>query len=131
MGLVALWREALLAQKVLLGATKGYRHHPQLERFQQSDDPVRAIANYLWSVADEAQERGYNFDVSKISMKRGEMTIPVTKGQLGYELAHLKEKLRLRDPKRLQLVEQHVRVRANPMFRVREGPVASWERTVP
>jgi hypothetical protein len=128
MGLVALWREALLAQKVLLGATKGYRHHPQLERFQQSDDPVRAIATYLWSVADEAKERGYNFDVSKISMKRGEGTIPVTEGQLGYELAHLREKLRLRDPERLQLVEKHVRVRANPMFKVRKGPVASWER---
>ncbi|HWP85543.1 MAG TPA: pyrimidine dimer DNA glycosylase/endonuclease V, partial [Terriglobia bacterium] len=25
-GLVALWREALLAQKVLRGETKGYRH---------------------------------------------------------------------------------------------------------
>jgi hypothetical protein len=128
MGLVALWREALLAQKVLLGATKGYRHHPQLERFQQSGDPVGAIGNYLWNVAEEARERGYNFDVSKISMKRGEMTIAVSRGQLAYELTHLKEKLRLRDPKRLQLVEKHVRVRANPMFRVREGPVASWER---
>ena len=27
-GLVALWREALLAQKVLLGRTRGYRAHP-------------------------------------------------------------------------------------------------------
>ena len=60
-GLVALWREALLAQKVLLGATKGYRHHPQLDRFRQSSNPIRAIASYLWSVADEAQERGYRF----------------------------------------------------------------------
>lgn len=32
-GLTAGWREALLAQKVLTGVTRGYRHHPQLERF--------------------------------------------------------------------------------------------------
>ena len=30
MGLVALWREALLAQAVLRGETKGYKFHPQL-----------------------------------------------------------------------------------------------------
>lgn len=28
--LIAGWREALLAQKVLRGQTTGYRHHPQL-----------------------------------------------------------------------------------------------------
>lgn len=33
-GLVALWREGLLAQAVLRGRTKGYLHHPQLERFR-------------------------------------------------------------------------------------------------
>ena len=27
-GLVALWREALLAQKVLDGKTEGYKNHP-------------------------------------------------------------------------------------------------------
>jgi hypothetical protein len=32
-GLTACWREALLAQKVLTGGTRGYRRHPQLERF--------------------------------------------------------------------------------------------------
>ena len=42
-GLVALWREALLAQAVLRGETRGYRHHPQLARF----DDVGAIAQYL------------------------------------------------------------------------------------
>lgn len=128
-GLVALWREALLAQKVLLGATEGYRHHPQLERFRQSRTPVCAIANYLWSVADEAKERGYKFDVSKITMKRGKITIPVTKGQLAYELKHLKEKLRRRDPKQLQLIDKRIGVKANPTFKVVEGPIASWERT--
>ena len=39
-GLVALWREALLAQAVLRGRTNGYVHHPQLQRFrtQPSND---------------------------------------------------------------------------------------------
>jgi pyrimidine dimer DNA glycosylase len=128
-GLVALWREALLAQKVLLGATKGYRHHPQLERFRQSRNPVRTIANYLWSVADEAKERGYDFDVSKITMKRGKITLLVTTGQLAYELMHLRQKLHRRDPKQLQLVDKRKAVKANPIFRAVQGPIASWERT--
>jgi hypothetical protein len=125
-GLVALWREALLAQKVLAGATQGYRHHPQLDRFRQSRHPNRAIASYLWSVADEAKERGYAFDVSKIAMRRGRVSIPVTNGQLAYELAHLKQKLRERDPKRLQLFSKSVNV--NSMFTVVDGPIAPWER---
>src|SRR5579863_4935443 len=116
-GLVALWREALLAQKVLRGETKGYRHHPQLERFRRSLNPAGAIANYLWSVADEADERGYHFDVSKIMMKRGEIAIPVTRGQLAFELTHFKEKLRRRNPKQLALVEKRRRLKANPTFK--------------
>ena len=39
-GLVACWREALLAQAVLAGRTRGYRHHPQLERFRVVPGPV-------------------------------------------------------------------------------------------
>lgn len=129
-GLVALWREALLAQKVLLGATKGYRHHPQLDRFRQCSDPLLAIASYLWSVADEAKERGYQFDTSKIAMRRGRVNIPVTNGQLAYELTHLKQKLRHRDPKRLQkLVSERAPVKVNPTFESEEGPRAPWERT--
>ena len=127
-GLVALWREALLAQKVLAGATKGYRHHPQLDRFRQSRHPSRAIASYLWSVADEAKERGYAFDVSKIAMRPGRVSIPVTNGQLAYELAHLKQKLRQRDPKRLQLISKRKSVKVHAMFKAVDGPIAPWER---
>jgi len=128
-GLIALWREALLAQKVLIGTTKGYRHHPQLDRFRQSNNPRRAIASYLWSVADEAKERGYHFDLSKIAMRRGGVTIPVTEGQLAYELTHLKHKLRQRDPKRLKLVGKFELAKANPTFKAVEGPIEPWERT--
>ena len=53
-GLVALWREALLAQKVLAGKTRGYKNHPQLERFKAHPHPPQAIAAYLVSVWEEA-----------------------------------------------------------------------------
>ena len=66
-GLVALWREGLLAQKVLQGATRGYRQHPQLVRFREAPDSVAAIATYLQSVVAEASERGYTFDATKIA----------------------------------------------------------------
>jgi hypothetical protein len=65
-GLVALWREALLTQKVLQGKTSGYRHHPQLQRFQQCSAPLTAICTYIWAVHDEAKRRGYTFNASRI-----------------------------------------------------------------
>jgi hypothetical protein len=95
-GLVALWREALLAQKVLHGDTRGYRKHPQLTRFKQQPDPQAAIAAYLREVQREAERRGYHFDAGKIAPHAPAKIIPVTAGQLAYELTHLTAKLRLR-----------------------------------
>jgi hypothetical protein len=66
-GLVALWREALLAQKVLQGKTAGYRSHPQLRRFREAAEPVAAVSAYLWAVHDEATRRGFAFDASKVA----------------------------------------------------------------
>src|SRR5690349_6543850 len=92
-GLVALWREALLAQKVLQGGTKGYRAHPQLLRFRGSADPEAAIASYLVVVAEEAARRGYPFEADKIGSRRFPGTIRTNRGQLLYEWRHLQEKL--------------------------------------
>ena len=93
-GLTALWREALLAQAVLAGRTRGYRHHPQLERFQQTADPLGALANYLDGVRAEATARGYSYDPGRIdAVARWGGTITVTTGQLELELAHLRAKL--------------------------------------
>jgi len=64
-GLVALWREALLAKRVLEGRTRGYRHHPQLTRFRAHPDPVAAIDAYLAGVYEEACRRGYRFDATR------------------------------------------------------------------
>ena len=128
-GLVAAWREALLAQKVLAGATKGYRHHPQLARFQAQPDPEAAIATFLAGLAEEAGVRGYRFDTTKISNRRFKGRIPETRGQLLYEWAHLKTKLRVRAPG----VDRQFRTVAiptpHPLFRIVAGGVRDWEKS--
>ena len=127
-GLVALWREALLAQKVLRGRTRGYRHHPQLARFKAQPNPVAAIAGYLQAIHNEAARRGYHFDRRKIGVRRSRARIIETRGQLRYEWRHLRRKLKQRDPsayaqaRRLKLPEPH------PLFRIVAGDVREWER---
>lgn len=129
-GLVALWREALLAQKVLRGKTKGYRHHPQLIRFQATSDPVAAIATYLVEVAAEAKRRDYRFDVRKIGRLRTKIRIGETTGQVGYEWKHLRAKLARRDPARLKTLPSRSKLQVHPLFRVRPGPVQAWEKVI-
>src|SRR5450631_2167203 len=89
-GLVALWRETLLARAVLSGATRGYQQHPQLQRFKTARDPVATVDRYLAAVYDEACARGYAFDASKFVRRRKSTPIIVTDRQLAFELAHLK-----------------------------------------
>jgi hypothetical protein len=126
-GLVALWRESLLAQSVLGEKTKGYKNHPQLVRFKAAKDPLGAIADYLRSVADEAERRGYNFDRSKIIDKRFGGKIPVTKGQVEYELMHLSGKLKKRDPELYARLNRVETVRLHPLFIQVDGEVEEWE----
>ena len=97
-GLVAVWREALLAQKVLQGGTRGYTRHPQLDRFRAHKRPVQAIAAFLAGIAEEAELRGYHFDTSKISPRQVRIQMKETRGQLLHEWKHLQAKLRLRSP---------------------------------
>lgn len=96
-GLVATWREALLAKKVLQGKTKGYRHHPELERFKQMKEPVKAIGKYLYYIEKEASKRGYKFDRRKIGAGSGKV-IQISKKRALEEFAHLKRKLKVRSP---------------------------------
>jgi hypothetical protein len=127
-GLVALWREGLLAQAVLRGATRGYRHHPQLQRFRARRDPLAALDCYLSRVLDEARCRGYRFDGSKIRYRRCRAGhVRVTTGQLRYEWTHLLAKLAVRDPPRWK-AERRGRPAPHGCFRLVPGPVASWER---
>jgi hypothetical protein len=127
-GLVALWREALLAQAVLRGRTRGYRRHPQLDRFRAAGRPLAAIATYLDAVRAEADRRGYEFDASRVGRARTSERIVATSGQLLHERAHLARKLRRRAPAAGRELAKAARVRPHPLFRVVPGPVEPWER---
>ncbi len=127
-GIVAAWREALLAQKVIAGGTKGYRHHPQLARFQAQPDPPAAIATFLAGLAEEAQSRGYHFDATKILPGRVTVKIPETNGQLLYEWEHLRAKLRVRAPELARKFQTVKQPESHPLFRIVPGEVRAWEK---
>lgn len=130
-GLVALWREALLARAVLRGLTVGYRHHPQLQRFRACEAPRAAISSYLAAVHAEAQSRGYHFERAKVGRVREVPPLVVTDGQLRYEWQWLLGKLQRRSP---DLFERHRAIGLpdpHPLFAQTSGPAASWEVVQP
>lgn len=127
-GLTAAWREGLLAQKVLQGGTRGYRNHPQLQRFRAAPDPAVAIGAYLLEVAQEATERGYRFDRSRIVCIAPCAPLPASAGQLDYEWRHLLAKLACRSPQVHARWSQVQTPQPHPLFRIEPGPVAQWER---
>lgn len=126
-GVVALWRETLLAQNVLAGNTKGYKNHPQLERFKATSNPLGAIADYLQIIAEEADRRGYHFNKKKINDQVFHGKIKVTTGQVEYERTHLLKKLKLRDEKRYEHFSKLEEVEVHPLFEVVEGEIEVWE----
>ncbi|MDO4928966.1 MAG: pyrimidine dimer DNA glycosylase/endonuclease V [Corynebacterium sp.] len=138
-GLVAAWREALLAQKVLAGKTAGYRQHPQLMRFRAAHDPGAAIATFLRAIQEEATSRGYNFDATKIPNLSADAQIEVSSGQIAYEADFLLAKLRSRAPGSHQEVilaqdcvePDNLIIRVHPLFTVVPGPIANWEKIPP
>ncbi len=130
-GLVALWREALLARAVLRGKTAGYRHHPQLNRFRECHSPRAAINRYLAGVHAEATARGYEFDRSKFGSTGSVQKITVANGQLAYEWDWLMRKLRKRSRPAYRRILEVSRVEVHPLFRKIRGPVADWEIVKP
>jgi hypothetical protein len=129
-GLLALWREGLLAQKVLAGKTKGYKNHPQLDRFKSQTNPKASIGWYLLKVWEEADLRGYSFNRRKVkNVGRKPRPIPVTRGQLMYEWEHLGKKLRTRDRARFRTMKKNQKMRQHPLFRVVTGSIEVWEKT--
>ncbi len=127
-GLVAGWREALLAKAVLGGLTRGYKHHPQLERFLKHPDPQEAINAYLFALYQESIQRGYRFDPSKIGPVCAVSAIEVTLGQLEYEWAHLLRKVASRSPEWLPRLTGVDTPACHPLFKPVPGLLASWER---
>ncbi len=127
-GLVACWREALLAKHVLSGKTKGYKHHPQLIRFREHKQPLAAINTYLMGIFEEASQRGYHFDETKIGAPLTKHVIPVSKGQVVYEWSHLSKKLRERNPGHYKKNKLFLTYDPHPLFKAVPGPVAPWEK---
>ena len=127
-GLVALWREGLLARAVLRGETRGYRHHPQLARFRAHAAARSAINAYLKAVHAEADARGYSFDRGKLGPVRAVAPIAVTTGQLAYEWQHLLRKLAKRQPRLYRRWRALAQAEHHPLFTLRDGPIEPWER---
>jgi hypothetical protein len=127
-GLVALWREALLAKAVLGGRTRGYKHHPQLARFRAHAAPRAAINAYLAAVHAEATARGYSFDRRKVGPVRRVAPIAATSGQVAFEWKHLMRKLAARNRALHRRWRGARRADCHPLFRRVRGPVADWER---
>ncbi len=128
-GLTAVWREGLLAQAVLRGETKGYKNHPQLERFRATSDPLGAIGRYLFAIAQEAESRKYSFDMKKIIVCE-QISLPVTHGQIAYEWQHLLHKLSIRSYERFIHYQQLTTPVTHPMFYCIQGGIASWEKPI-
>lgn len=129
-GLVACWRETLLAQKVLDGRTTGYRNHPQLVRFRAGDEPMGLIGAYLEDLAVEADARGYRFNRRLILHPSEPLvsSLVVTTGQLDHERSHLLAKLAIRAPAlQAAIPVPPDRPAVHPLFSVVAGPIEPWE----
>lgn len=126
-GLVALWRETLLAKNVLEGKTVGYRNHPQLNRFKQSKRPVESINQYLSEIYLESVNRNYNFDIKKINWHFKKRKLTVTTGQLNYEVKHLLTKLKTRDVNKYEELRIKTTFDIHPLFELVDGDIEGWE----
>jgi len=129
-GLVAVWRETLLAKHVLEGKTKGYTNHPQLIRFRNAENPIESINYYLQFVYDEALIRGYNFDIQKIGAFSKISKLPVNIGQVKYESDHLLSKLFLRDKAKYELLKNTSEFQVHPLFELKIGDIEAWEKQI-
>lgn len=131
-GLLACWRESLLAQAVLDGRTTGYRAHPQLLRFKQCERSAMAMGKYLWGLHCEASSRGYRFDEKRILSPQTpdmlEVRIFVPVGQIAYEWQHLKRKVAQRSPEWLVGLAKIDQPGLHPLFCQIPGDKASWEK---
>ncbi|MEM2121139.1 MAG: pyrimidine dimer DNA glycosylase/endonuclease V [Candidatus Woesearchaeota archaeon] len=130
-GLIALWREGLLAKKVLEGKTIGYKNHPQLIRFKNFKDPLFAINAYLTQVYFEGKRRNYDFKRDKIKIILTKRIIPIKEGQIIYEYEHLLKKLKKRDKRFYKMLKEinKKRILLNPVFyKIKGNGKEFWEK---
>jgi len=126
-GLVALWRETLLAKNILEEKTVGYKNHPQLNRFKQARKPVEAINQYLSEIYLESLKRNYNFDIQKINWHFKKSKLTVTTGQVNYEVEHLLAKLKTRDVNKYEELRSKSTFDIHPLFKLVNGDIEKWE----
>ena len=126
-GLVALWRETILAKNVLEGKTNGYKNHPQLIRFKNSVNPLQGINQYLAAVYKESQTRGYHFNKDKLKIYNEPVTLTVTRRQIEYETQHLLKKLKTRDMERYHRLLNETNIEPHPIFKIIDGEIEVWE----
>jgi hypothetical protein len=126
-GLVALWRETLLAKNVLEDKTKGYKNHPQIIRFKNSDNPLRSINQYLAAVYRESETRNYHFNKHKFNEYHDDINLTVTQGQIEYETQHLLKKLKTRDIERYYRLLKETNIEPHPLFKIIDGEIEEWE----
>jgi hypothetical protein len=129
-GLLAVWREGLLAQAVLQGNTKGYKNHPQLERFKSHLNPLGAIGYYLREVYTEAKRRGYKFNAAKIGTHEVPQAIRTTSGQLEFESKHLRSKLETRSQIDFKSLAGVKKLDPHPLFHIIKGDIEDWEKGI-
>lgn len=127
-GLLACWREWLLAKKVLEGNTIWYKNHPQLDRFKKLENPLNWINSYLTRIYLEALNRNYKFSESKIEIIHKIWIIEVNDWQVEFEKKHLLKKLEIRDLKRFSNLSLLDKVEINPIFKIIKWWIETWER---
>ena len=125
-GFVGLWREALLAKKVLQGKTNAYKNHPQLNRFKCLD--IKFINTYIYYIYKESCARGYCFDKRKVNKPFTKKNIKVNSGQIEYEFKHLKKKLKIRDYNKYKELLKIKRIKACSLFKIVKGKIEDWEK---
>lgn len=117
LGLIALWREGLLAQKALSVPSTQYIRHSELERFKNNENPLKAIGSYLCYVAAEGAKRGYNFTHERIVYPNfDDYLIIINDDTLNLEVKNLKNKLKLRDKTKFKELTEMSKIESNPAF---------------
>ena len=129
-GLVTLWRESLLAKNVLSNKTVGYKNHPQLIRFKNTNSPLLYINTYLFYIYEESLKRNHKFDKSKIDEYELSLKINANDKQLKYEFDHLQRKLKNRSVTKYKQNLKVKKIEPNKMFTEIKGNIEEWEKNV-
>ncbi|MBN1645161.1 hypothetical protein JW851_03960 [Candidatus Woesearchaeota archaeon] len=127
-GLSGLWRESLLAKKILKGETESHKNHPQLNRFKVLKKPLPAINSYLLYIYKESCDRGYCFNKKNISKPFRKSKLSIKKGQILYEFNLLKKRLKIRAKDKYKELLKIKRIEPNPLFKIIKGSTEDWEK---